>query len=225
MNVLITGVSKGIGKELLKLFASSEGINKIFACSSSKKETLFQANKINYLNIDFENSSSIEQIKQTIQEQEIHLMINNAGYLNQGAFHELPVEEARKIFEINYWGPYQLIRAVLPNLEKGKAHVINIGSMGGYQGSAKFPGLSVYSSSKAALSCLTECLAEELKEKKVSFNCLALGAIDTEMLAKAFPGFVAGVSAQEIALYIYDFSTKASHLINGKTLPISMSTP
>ena len=106
-----------------------------------------------------------------------------------------------------------------------KGHVLNITSMGGVQGSAKFPGLSAYSSSKGALVILTELLAEEFKDSGPSFNALALGAVQTEMLEEAFPGYKAPVSAAQIGEYIIDFALNGHQFYNGKVLPISSSTP
>jgi NAD(P)-dependent dehydrogenase (short-subunit alcohol dehydrogenase family) len=97
--------------------------------------------------------------------------------------------------------------------------------MGGFQGSAKFPGLSFYSASKAALCCLTECLATELKDKSIKMNALALGSVQTEMLDKAFPGYKAPVKAEEIAEFITDFAINGHRYVNGKVLPVSLSTP
>jgi NAD(P)-dependent dehydrogenase (short-subunit alcohol dehydrogenase family) len=97
--------------------------------------------------------------------------------------------------------------------------------MGGFQGSSKFPGLSLYSSSKAALANLSECWAEELKEYEIKSNCLALGAIDTEMLQNAFPGYKATVSSSEIAVNIVDFALNYGKVMNGKVIPMSENTP
>ena len=92
-------------------------------------------------------------------------------------------------------------------------------------GTIKFAGLSAYSSSKGAISILSECLAEELKEYNIRVNCLALGAINTEMLKSAFPGFNASHQPTEIAGFIVDFATKHANFFNGKTIPVSSSTP
>jgi NAD(P)-dependent dehydrogenase (short-subunit alcohol dehydrogenase family) len=97
--------------------------------------------------------------------------------------------------------------------------------MGGVQGSVKFPGLAAYSSSKAAIITFTELLAEEYKESGPSFNVLALGAVQTEMLAEAFPGFEAPVTAAEMGSYIANFALTGHQFYNGKLLQISNSTP
>ncbi len=97
--------------------------------------------------------------------------------------------------------------------------------MGGVQGSAKFPGLAAYSSSKGALITLTELLAEEFKQTGPSFNVLALGAVQTEMLEEAFPGYKAPLTARQMAQYIIDFSLTGNTFYNGKVLEVSSSTP
>ena len=97
--------------------------------------------------------------------------------------------------------------------------------MGGFQGSAKFKGLSIYSAAKGALNILTECLAEEFNEVGIKVNSLALGSVNTEMLQQAFPGYKAMVQPQEMALYIKNFAETAHHYLNGKIIPVSLTTP
>ena len=88
--------------------------------------------------------------------------------------------------------------------------------MGGFQGSAKFKGLSYYSASKAAIACLTECLANEFKPYGISVNCLALGSVQTEMLNEAFPGYKAPVDAKQMAGFIAEFALTGHRFFNGK---------
>jgi NAD(P)-dependent dehydrogenase (short-subunit alcohol dehydrogenase family) len=104
-------------------------------------------------------------------------------------------------------------------------HIVNIGSMGGYQGSVKFPGLSAYSASKAALHTLTECLALELNDLEIKVNCLAIGSAQTEMLETAFPGYQSPVMAFEMGKYIADFAITGHRFYNGKVLPVASTTP
>jgi 3-oxoacyl-[acyl-carrier protein] reductase len=224
MNILITGVSRGIGQDLLRLAVKSDEIKKIFACTSSKVISE-SGGKVEYYNVDFTDDHSIASLRYSLKDEKIHFLINNAGFLHQELYKNMDVMDAKKMFDINFWGPFELVKALLPNLIGGKGHVVNIGSMGGFQGSGKFSGLSAYSASKAALANLTECLAEEHKEDGVAFNCLALGAVDTQMLRKAFPAYKAGASSKAIASYIFNFTINSASLINGKVLPVSASTP
>jgi NAD(P)-dependent dehydrogenase (short-subunit alcohol dehydrogenase family) len=133
-------------------------------------------------------------------------------------------EEARMIMETNFFGPASLIRVVKPLMPSG-SHIVNISSMGGYQGSSKYRGLSYYSASKAALACLTECLATEFTGLGISVNCLALGSVQTEMINEAFPGYKAPVDAKQMAEYISGFALTGHKFFNGKILPVAVSNP
>ena len=126
--------------------------------------------------------------------------------------------------ETNFFGPASLIRSLKPMMPEG-SHIVNISSMGGFQGSVKFRGLSYYSASKAAISCLTECLANEFSESEISVNCLALGSVQTEMLSEAFPGYKAPVEANEMAEFISDFALTGNKFFNGKILPVAVGNP
>ena len=105
------------------------------------------------------------------------------------------------------------------------SHIVNITSMGGFQGSSKYKGLAYYSASKAALACLTECLATEFSEAGIKVNCLALGAVQTEMFEEAFPGYKAPVDAREMGEFIADFALKGHKFFNGKILPVAVGNP
>lgn len=133
-------------------------------------------------------------------------------------------EDINFVYSINVFSVIKLTRDLLVNFNND-AHIVNISSVGGVQGSVKFSGLSTYSSSKGAISILTECLAEEFKESSLRFNALALGAVQTEMLKEAFPDYQANTTAKEMAKYIYRFATQDGKLYNGKILTVSSSTP
>ena len=154
----------------------------------------------------------------------VDVLINNAGSLINKPFMEISSSEFEAVFKVNVFAVATLTRLMLPIMNP-KGHVLNISSMGGVQGSAKFPGLSAYSSSKGALIILTELLAEEFKESGPSFNALALGAVQTEMLEEAFPGYQAPVTAAQMADHIINFAFNGNQFYNGKVLPVSSSTP
>lgn len=154
----------------------------------------------------------------------VDVLINNAGRLLNKPFSETTAEEFENVYKVNVFGVAEITKAVLPMMGK-EGHVVTVSSMGGVQGSMKFPGLSAYSSSKGAVITLTELLAEEYKETGPSFNVLALGAVQTEMLEEAFPGYKAPVTALEMATYIKDFALTGQKLYNGKLLQVSNSTP
>ena len=155
---------------------------------------------------------------------EVDILINNAGYLVNKPFEDLRDDDFDKMFNVNVKSVFKIIQQLLP-LFSPNAHIVNISSMGGFQGSAKFSGLSLYSASKGALNTLTECLAEELKERNIKVNSLSLGAVNTEMLKEAFPSYHAAVEAIEMADFIKQFAENAHHYMNGKIIPISGSTP
>src|SRR5690606_32681573 len=154
----------------------------------------------------------------------VDVLVNNAGHLINKPFLDLTPEEFEQVYRINVFGLAEVTRMVLPKMGPD-GHVVTISSMGGVQGSVKFPGLSAYSSSKAAVIGLTELWAEEFKETGPSFNVLALGSVHTEMLEEAFPGFKATTTAVEMAGHIVDFALTGHKLYNGKLLQVSNSTP
>lgn len=223
--VVITGTSRGIGFELVSLFAAAG--HHVLALSRNKKpvEKLGLQN-VEALSCDISQEQDIDKVVQHIKKsgKKVDVLINNAGALVNKPFAEINPEEFEGIYRTNVFGVVGLTQKLLPFLHRD-SHVVNISTMGGVQGSMKFPGLSAYSSSKAAVISLTELLAEEYKETGPSFNVLALGAVQTEMLEEAFPGYKAPLSAREMAEYIMDFSLTGNKYYNGKLLQVSNSTP
>lgn len=227
-NIIVSGSSRGIGRAVVS--ALLEQGHRVWALTGnpSALEELqkYHPDKLSVLAFDFLNPNSRPDLIGRLQQAGIKIdaLVNNAGWLKFGAITELTEEDWRRSYEINVFGPAWLTRDLLPYFNAG-AHVLNISSMGGFQGSSKFAGLSAYSSSKAALSNLTELLAEEFAENGPKVNCLALGAVQTEMLAQAFPGYEAPLSAEEMGAYIADFALNGHRFYNGKILPVSVSTP
>lgn len=222
-NIIVTGASKGIGYELTKRFLQF-GHN-VYAVSRSV-DSLSELSKEfdNLVIVQLDITEELTPLINIVEKIKIHHLINNAGYLVNKSLNELTDEDIRFQYEVNAIAPLRLVRDLLP-LFNSEATICNITSMGGVQGSMKFPGLSAYSSSKGALSILTECLAEELQDKKIKCNALALGAVQTEMLAQAFPGYKAPFSSEQMADYISKFVLESSKFYNGKILPVSSSTP
>jgi 3-oxoacyl-[acyl-carrier protein] reductase len=227
MNVIITGASRGIGFETAQLFLKNN--HQVF-CLTRNTESLENLNSHNLhiISTDLTSTESIDHAVTVIKSKVncIDVVINNAGSIVNKPFEKIDYQELEIVYRVNVFAPFYLTQQLLHLLGRhSKAHVVNISSMGGFQGSAKFPGLSSYSSSKAAIAGLTECLAEEFKEKNISVNCLALGAVQTEMLEEAFPGYQAPLKPNQMAEYIYDFALKGHLFYNGKILPVSSSTP
>lgn len=223
-NIIITGTSRGIGYELALQFAKA-GHN-VLAISRKQPQALLENEKVTCLSVDLSVETELEKVKQFIVTswKKVDIIIHNAGSLLLKPFAEIEAQEFENIYKVNVFGVANLTRICLPYLQKG-SHVVTISSMGGIQGSMKFAGLAAYSSSKGAVITLSELLAEEYKENGISFNVLALGAVQTEMLQEAFPGYEAPVSATEMADYIYNFALTGNKYYNGKVLQVSSTTP
>lgn len=229
-NIIITGASRGIGRAAVIKLAEEENVKILaIARSEEKLEELKNAihSKAEILVYPFDLSKdSYEDLALYIKNHFDHLdlLINNAGGLIVKPFMEMSSLDFDFQFQINTKSVFQLSQICIPMMPKG-SHIVNISSMGGFQGSVKFPGLSLYSASKGAVSILTESLAAELVEKNISVNALAFGAVDTEMLRSAFPDYQAPLSAQEMGEYLADFALNKAKFYNGKVLPVSSSTP
>ena len=225
-NVIITGTSRGIGFELVKLFAQAG--HKVLALSRNEKPIKdLNLDHVNSFSFDLGQKESYKKVKSFIQikwSDKVDILINNAGLLINKSFSELTMQDFESVYKTNVFGVAELTKEVLPFMKSG-SHVVTISSMGGVQGSMKFPGLAAYSSSKGAVITLTELLAEEYKDSGISFNVLALGAVQTEMLEEAFPGYQAPTTAGEMAKYIFDFALNGNKYYNGKLLQVSNSTP
>lgn len=223
MNVVITGASRGIGYELVKLFLA-DGHRVLAISRNEEKLNTLERKGASVLAFDLSLESYEPIISAVSAFGHIDILINNAGALVNKPFRELTNDDIKHVYNVNVFSIIKLTRDLMPSFSVD-AHIINISSVGGVQGSVKFPGLSVYSSSKGALTILTECLAEEFKETSYRFNTLALGAVQTEMLEEAFPGYKADVSPIQMANFIFKFAVEDGKLFNGKTVTVSSSTP
>jgi len=232
MLVIVTGASKGIGFEIVKLFLNNPKYS-IIAISRNIDSLTKLVNTNNTTNLipfkaDINNTKQQKKIVDLIKKIKlpVSILINNAGQIVNKPFEKITEKELESVYATNVFAPFKLIQQLMPFMgKKAKSHIVNISSMGGFQGSSKFAGLSAYSSSKSALSGLTECLAEEFKDKNIAVNCLAIGAVQTEMLNKAFPGYKAPLQPKQMATFIYDFAINGHSYFNGKILPVSLSTP
>lgn len=226
---VVTGASRGIGYELaLELHRRGDHVVAV-ARSKDRLENLKRIcgdDRLEYHVVDLGSSGQVTRWVGHLQDKgyRIRRMVNNAGALVNKPFGDITAAELRHVYEVNVFSVFELIQKTHP-MFADDVHVVNISSMGGYQGSQKFPGLSAYSSSKAAVASLTECLQEEFRDKGWAFNALCLGAVQTEMLEEAFPGFRAPLDSGEMATFIADFLRDAQKIIRGKVLPISSTTP
>lgn len=222
--IIITGTSRGIGAELVKQFASDG--HKIIALSRKTNPEFATFSNVIYKSVDLSNVQQLETLTTELKNEfgNIDILIHNAGTIVNKPFAEITAEEFEYVYKVNVFGVAALNRHILPLMQKG-SHVVTISSMGGIQGSMKFPGLAAYSSSKGAVITLSELLAEEYKAQHIAFNVLALGAVQTEMLNEAFPGYIAPISPIGMAEYIKDFALNGNKYFNGKVLQVSSTTP
>jgi NAD(P)-dependent dehydrogenase (short-subunit alcohol dehydrogenase family) len=233
MNIIVTGASRGIGYATVKAFAY-KGNHRIIAIARSGdkldtlKKTCFEINpdtEVMVLTADIGQNSFDKVLLPLVKDTgDIDILVNNAGKLINKPFSDLSDEDFNVLFNINVKSVFNIVKMLKPYLGND-SHIVNISSMGGFLGSSKFSGLSLYSASKGAVAILTEAMAEEFKGDGIAVNCLALGAVQTEMLEEAFPGYKAPLTSGEMAEYIADFALNGNKFYNGKILPVSVSTP
>ena len=229
MNIILNGGTRGIGKEVVIRLAQDIN-NQILVTGRNEKA-------LNSLSARYKNVRSLtldmalfdgqqEKFRETVSNhfRSVDILINIAGAIIVKEFLKMTNDEARIMMETNFFGPATLIRVLQPFMPSG-SHIVNISSMGGFQGSTKYTGLSYYSASKAALACLTECIANEFREFGIHVNCLALGAVQTEMLEAAFPGYKAPLDAKQMAEFISGFALTGHKFFNGKILPVAIGNP
>lgn len=232
MNYIITGAGKGIGFETVRhlsqrqdsrVIAISRNINRL---NEFKERSNPLIAEIIPLSFDIVEGNIQSNLIPLLRELDFRIdgLFNNAGALVNKPYKDCSIRDFNLVMRTNFEAPFRLIRDLLPFINPG-SHIVNAGSMGGVQGSAKFPGLTLYSASKGALAIMSECLAEEFKDRRISVNCLAFGAVQTEMLMAAFPGYQAPLSASTMAEFVADFLVSGHRFFNGKVLPVSISTP
>jgi short-subunit dehydrogenase len=225
--IVVVGASRGIGKAIVENLAQNSNYS-ILALSRNLKgmESLRKFKNVETIDFDLDSQNvraEAEKIFTSLDK--IDILINNAGKLVSKSFLELTAKDIESCYQVNVIGVIETVQAAVPKMIENGGHIVNISSMGGFQGSVKFAGLTAYSTSKAAVCSFTELFSEEYKDSKITMNCLCLGAAQTEMLEEAFPGYEAPVSAEKMAEYIADFAQNANQWINGKIIPVSLSTP
>jgi len=223
--IIITGASKGIGYHTAKLLSKQHKVIAISRSQSKNKELTNSGVLCFNADISKLTKKEFNVFLKQHKISKIDVVINNAGLLLNKPFQKLTYTDYQNVFDVNFFGAFNLIQLAYPFLLKSKSpHIVNISSVGGVNNTSKFPGLSIYSSSKGALTILTECLAEELKNK-ISVNALALGAVNTEMLQQAFPNYKAPINANQMANYIADFALNGNTYYNGQIIKVALSNP
>lgn len=227
---IVTGASQGIGRATVRALVVEHGRH-VLAVARNGRALIDLAGEIGSdrletLALDLAAPDATEQLRRIVVGRRVAGMVHNAGLLIRRPFGEWTSDDASRLFHVNATVPFLLTQALAAQLDGDPpGHVVMISSMGGYQDSAKFPSLAFYSASKAALACLAQCLAEEFRERGIRSNCLALGAVDTDMLRQAFPGYAAPVTPATMGAYVARFVLEGHNLYNGKVLPVALSTP
>src|SRR5690606_27676323 len=232
-NIVITGASRGIGFEAsLALLKQGHTVLAIARSADRLANLQYTAAEhggrgtLHTLSFDILNDDYSSVLTPFVEERQgrVDALINNAGTLVNKPFTETTAADFLQMIQSNLIGHVRIIQELLPYMA-AESHIVNVGSMGGFQGSAKFPGLAAYSASKSALHTLTECLAFEFADRNIKINCLALGSAQTEMLEKAFPGYKSPVTAADMGTYLAHFALTGHRLFNGKVLPVAVTTP
>ncbi|MBM3184927.1 MAG: SDR family oxidoreductase [Bacteroidetes bacterium] len=225
--IVVVGASRGIGKAVVEQFAANSNY-RVFALARNKERLISNFKEFpNVVCGAFDLASHIAgQLAEIFEDKgKIDILINNAGYLVNKPFETITHEDFHHSYQVNVIGVMETVQYFVPKMNTEKSHIVNISSMGGFQGSMKFAGLAAYSTSKAALCSFTELFAEEYKNTEIKMNCLCLGAVQTEMLEEAFPGYKAPLEPKEMAKFIVNFAETNGYFMNGKIIPVSLSNP
>ncbi len=229
--ILVTGASSGVGHATVNALVRDHGARVLALSRNADALEQLRADnsstgRLEVRSIDIAAPDAPNTIAAWVADRRVHGIVHNAGSLLKAPPEGYSVDGLKSLYTVNVFAPLlitQALATVLGGTPPG--HVLHIGSMGGFQDSAKFPGLAAYSSSKAAVACLAQCLAEEYRTAGIRSNCLALGAVATPMLAEAFPGYEAPITAGEMGRFVARFVLEGHNYFNGKVLPVAMTTP
>lgn len=226
--VVVTGAGRGVGAATVRALLEQDGVAVIAVSRAldALRSGLSGDAHIELCTLDLEEPDAASRLAQQVGARRVHALIHNAGLLHKAEMGTHQRSDLERVFRLNAIVPLELSQALAGNLAGDPpGHIVHIGSMGGFQDASKFPGLVAYSSSKAALACMAQCMAEEFKDRGIRSNCLALGSVDTEMLRAAFPGYLAGTTAEAMGRFVAEFSLRGHKLFNGKVIPVSSGTP
>lgn len=172
-NILITGASKGIGKAIAEELKSCGNIY----VTGRNENALKKLNAADYCVCDL--SINPEKLKNFIINNNINILINNAGEYIYGGIETMKPSDIERIFKTNLEAPAYLISKAVPYMKAQKwGRIINIGSISGIMGEAN---ASLYSASKAGLMGLTKATALELAQFNITVNTINPGWVETEL--------------------------------------------
>lgn len=226
---IVTGAGRGVGRATVVELARAHG-RRVIAVGRDAEALAAVAEEagtlVEPLRLDITGPEAAAILREAVGDRAVEALVHNAGRLLHRSLGAYDLRSMEELFVINVHAPLLLTQALADKLAGSPGgHVVVISSMGGFQDSVKFPGLAAYSASKAAAACLAQCLAAELGGRGVRCNALALGAVDTDMLRAAFPGYQAPVDAETMGRYVARFALEGADLFNAKVLPVAVSTP
>lgn len=184
--VLITGANRGIGYSVVKRLANEGYIVYAGARKTSSLNQLLQAceqfpGHIHIIEIDVTDQSQVDNAVNTVitKEGRIDVLVNNAGIEMLGSIENHTIEEAKRLFDVNFFGPMRLSQAVLPFMrDQNSGRIIQISSRSGFR---PLPSISVYAATKYALEGISETMATTLKPWNIKVSLIEPGPVSTEM--------------------------------------------
>jgi NAD(P)-dependent dehydrogenase (short-subunit alcohol dehydrogenase family) len=224
--VLITGASRGIGREIARLF-HSEGAWVIGTRTGKKINDEGYCHE--WIEADFTNLKDLYRCSKYIRESSLDILINNAGINKNAPFSEIVPDDFLHIQQVNVFAPFLLCQAALPAMKKnGWGRIVNVSSI---WGKISMPQRASYSASKYALDGLTVALAAEYASSGIIANCVAPGFVDTELTSRMLgkdgikallskvPASRLG-SVNEIASFILWLSSPENTFVVGQNIAI-----
>ncbi len=208
----ITGGSKGIGAACVKRFLNA-GYHVVFCARDAShinrfSEQLSRDYDPTYFHghvADVSQASDRIQLFEFIQNTYGYLdcLINNAATIYVEPLETMSVEALTHLFNVNVMGVFGCMQLAIPLMKSTGGSIVNISSLSGIKGVEKFPGFCAYTMSKSAIVGLTENSAVELKPLGIRVNCVAPGAVDTDMLAFAAPQLKTSTTPDDISHSIF----------------------
>lgn len=185
--ILVTGVSSGFGRALaLEALQAGHRVVGTVRNEQARRdfETLHPSNAIARL-LDVTDFAAIDTLVAEVEASvgAIDVLVNNAGYGHEGILEESPLDEMRRQFEVNVFGPVAMTKAVLPFMRaRRRGHILNITSMGGF---ITMPGIAYYCGSKFALEGISEVLGKEVSGFGIHVTAVAPGSFRTDWAGRS----------------------------------------
>ena len=176
---LVTGVSSGVGRATAALL--SERGFRVFGTMRRPNQTNGELRNVELIALDVRENESVRSCLQRVLDQagRIDALVNNAGYTLIGALEETSLQEAKEVFETNFFGVLQMSQAALPKMrEQGYGRIVNVGSVAGF---LPMPYQGIYAASKHALEGYSESLDHEVRQFGVRVSVIEPGFVRTNI--------------------------------------------